>query len=840
MKRRAIFIAALLNAVSSPFFAGTFTATPHFPSLFLDNALSAAEYVVTDDANAELLEALPTLLSAESVSIVNSGSNAYLNNFISGSASERWDLSVSGSGSLSLGNFKGVAENTYVAYLGNISIDGMKLTLKAVSKGAESEQDGRIIISSAVVDNGGIFRFEGPFVWNDGAFTYGSGGGTIEAASNNYHLQGTRTIRTTAPTEGLATEEQSTGGQTTGTMDVVQSIWTGSINLNGRTQTFDIAENTELVFRSHLTNYGVFVKTGGGTLVFQGKNQAGVYQDGSLVQNKNNVASATNVISEGVLRLEGDALISGASKTLTQADGTTKLTEQWANLVPIVNNATLEFAGSTAQEIRNLSGTNASAIIYFTGSNKELTLFNDADTTYAGRIRGTNVSLTKKGTGEIQITGLEEKTSSNVTVFSSIKVEDGALVFAPAQDGKHIQIREIGIDGGTFALTRSGWQIQIVDSISFGEKGGTFSDNGKSGTNLYNYGKNLTISTTENGQDAYFDTEFNTNGQITRFDIAENSNLYSNKRLWNNGAIRKTGKGTLYLSGTNEFGNRVVKREGYSGNTSQEYLIDLQEGTVNISGNYVFGKDSGAASACALAPILLNTLSTDQAFTLQTKEGTDLKIENYVDVKGVGSHFIDVAGNSLLVEGLGGEGSLTKIGAGTLYLGGISANEISTRTTEFTTNAASYYYEKSYSSPLNSFLDTLTVSEGSFSPIDGDLVVNNLLFDGGTYLIDDFSDVVAVNESLSFSNNSKILLNLEPVSGNEQVEIFRFSSQTLADSMDWSQFVSTSSHVWYYGVDGASFFAYANANAIPEPSSWTLGIFGILGILGLQRRQKKS
>jgi autotransporter-associated beta strand protein len=120
-------------------------------------------------------------------------------------------------------------------------------------------------------------------------------------------------------------------------------------------------------------------------------------------------------------------------------------------------------------------------------------------------------------------------------------------------------------------------------------------------------------------------------------------------------ALVKTGSGTLTLSGTNT----------YTGTTT------ITGGTLSVGADANLGTAPGSATA---ASIILNgaTLSSSASFTLASNRGLSIG-----PASGSGNGTLDVATGTILtytgvIANNGGTGSLIKIGAGSLTLGGAS------------------------------------------------------------------------------------------------------------------------------------------------------------------------
>lgn len=769
---------------------------------FTTGTAAAADFTLTDSSNADFIAALPTLLATENVTINNTGTNTYSGYSIvtNTDTSTFFDLSVTGTGGLTIGNFN-TASGT--ARLGAVSTNSTNLTLQiAANMNASS-----LFINNASL---AVTTTTGRSFWNSGETVFGPDGGSLNLTVNyNFHLTGPRTTRTTAPTGTPAAP--------------IASAWTSFINMNGQCMTFDVAENTVLTQSGGMGNFGYYTKTGAGTLVLSGGISFGVYQDRSLIPGKSNVSTRSVTISEGTLKLTGSGTLSTGNKTLTDTDGTTQLTDQWRNLVPIINNATIELASTRTQEVRNLSGTNASALIKNTAGAMTLTLFNDTDTTYAGAIRGSSMTLNKQGDGSLTISGADLESGWS---FAAVNVTGGSLSLSPAtsRSGKGTSFSAITVNGGTLTLGSNLWQCPTFGPITFGVNGGTLTNS----SNLYNNNGAAKIVTTENGADSVFNSSWNTNTHMTEFAVAANSQLKVTGAIWNIGGMTKTGAGTLLLTSNSTFSNRII---GTGTQTAYaEKFVDLKEGTVVISTSQPFG--NGAQDV--LDTVKLNSQSASSSVTLRST-GANLTLANYFDVDGVGSNVIEVTGtNRLTIAHLGGTGTLTKTGSGTLFLGGIAQSTIDAINSDYNSNENSYYAinHQTYASPLNASLGTLRVEDGALSPTGGTpLTVTNLELAGGDYLIDSMDDLIIVKDSLTFSDESQILLNVAPTQPGQSVEIFRFESGTMP--ADLASYVSTPYSNWLFESAGGSFYAMANSSALPEPSAFLLGVLGILGVCGV-------
>lgn len=803
-----------------PAFRSAIASVLSAAAVFGANGVSAAEYTLTDSANADFISALPTFLTAESAVISNTGTNKYTEYSIlppGSSTAARYNLSVSGTGSLEISNFTSSAPATGF-YLGNVSTNGVNLTLSLTSGGNAD---------SLSVDGGAVLYIKGNNFWNSGDFIYGAGGGTMNMqAGGNFHLTGARTIRTTAPASPSAP---------------TVSAWASYLNMNGQNLTFNLAENTTLTQSGGMGNYGYYTKTGAGTLIFSAANGFGVYQDHTLIAGKNNVASRANTISEGTLRVTGNGLLSTTQRSITQADGVTVLENQWTNVVPIINNGTIELASAVAQDIRNLSGTNAASLITNTNNTASLTLYNDIDTTYAGAIRGNSLALTKSGTGNLAVTGSDVGTEWN---FRQITVTGGGkLSLAPVAtrnvtgNFKLTRLGTVSLDGSELELGSGLFQVSISGEIQFGANGGKLT----TPVNFHANGSSLRISTTVNGAASVLNCSLNVNVHTPEFFAAENSTLTVTGDLWNIGGIQKTGTGTLILSADSRYGNCIVKRNS-TDSVYSEFFTDLQNGTVQIGTNNPFGKVNNS-NAMAAGTVKLNTRDAADTVTLRTKAGTNLTLNNYFDADGIGANVLAVDGDSLTIAKIGGTGTLTKTGAGTLCLGGITQAEIDAATANYTTNPDSFYNGKTYISPLNASLQGLNVTEGAFSVTGtAGLTVGNAVFSGAStlYIIDSADDLLIVTDSLSFTDGAKIRNDLEAKPGAAPVELFRLAEGSTFDAAMLASLLVNPSENWLFQQTGTSLYAVVNSAALPEPGTWFLGVLGIFGLGFLRFRTRKS
>ncbi len=556
---------------------------------------------------------------------VNQSGDTSFNGNISGTG----NLAKSGSGTLALGasnSYTGgttltagtlrsgaagaFIDNTdYTVNGGNLDLNNFDLSMSSLSGSG-----GDITLGSAAltVDQSSNTSYAGSISGTGGFSKNGSGSLTL-SGSNTYSggtelVGGTLSISSDSNLGNSGDALTLNGGtlQTTATTNINRTT-----TLNSGGGTFNVDASTTLTHNGTLNGTGGLTKSGDGTLV---------------LADSSNSYSGTTTVTAG---------------TLQNALGFVDNTDY------IVNGGILDVNGHDLT-MSSLSGSGGSVTL----GSATLTVNQSGDTSFNGNIYGTG-SLTKSGSGTLTL-GAGNSYTAGTTVSGGTLQSGVAGAFADNTDytvnGGTLDLNNFDLSmsslsgsGGGITLGSAALTVDQSSNTSYaGSISGTggFSKNGSgtltlSGSNTYSGGTELVGGTLSISSDSNLGNSADTltlNGgtlQTTAsfatvrsttinsgngtFDISGSTTLTHSGSISGSGALDKTGSGTLALTGSNSYsGGTTVSAGTLLGNT------DSLLGNITNNANVVFG---------------------------QAADGT-------------------YAGD------MDGSGSLSKIGAGTLYLTG--------------------------------------------------------------------------------------------------------------------------------------------------------------------------
>ncbi len=563
---------------------------------------------------------------------------------------------IAGTGTLNLtglGTLVLTATNTYAG--GTILSQG---TLQIGSGGFIGTISGPILDDAALVfDHSDDLTFAG-LISGNGTITK-LGSGTLILTANN-------------TVTGLITLSSGTlqvgNGGTTGSIagDVLDS---GALVFN---------RSDDITYNGVISGNGTLTKLGAGTLTltndgtFTGLTtiSAGTLQIGNagttgsvagnildnaaLIFNRSNDIAYAGVISgTGTVTKLGDQTL-----TLTGANTYTGLTTISAGTLQIGNGGT---TGSIAGNI----------------ADNALLIFNRSDSlTYASVVSG-NGSMIKLGAGTLTLTGANTLTGGTTISAGTLQIGNGGTtgsITGPIEDDAALVFNHS--NNVTFAAAISG--DGTVTKIGAGTLILT-------ADNTYTGLTTISTGTLQIGNNT-------ATGSITG-DILDQTSLIFNRSddtaydgvISSNGTLTKLGAGTLTLTGDSTFtglttisaGTLQIGSAGVTGRVAGD-ILDNAALIFNRSNDITYaGAISGTGTVTKLGDQLL-TLTGNSTFTgLTTISAGTLQIGNGATTGSVAANIADNAAlifnrsDSLTYDGvISGNGTLTKLGAGTLILTG--------------------------------------------------------------------------------------------------------------------------------------------------------------------------
>lgn len=279
----------------------------------------------------------------------------------------------------------------------------------------------------------------------------------------------------------------------------------GSISrnvINNATYIVNVGSNLNYNYNGTLSGTGDFVKTGGGAQYFNGANtytgrtllsegtigtynlsalgnNSAVTVDGGLLQifsGNLNIGSLAG--SGGVVTIDsGQTLSTGADNTSTTYDGVISgsgnLTKQGSGNFILAGNNT--YTGTTTISSGTLQigngGTSGSLGTGNVVNNSSLIFNRSDDSSYAGIVSGTG-SLTKQGTGLLNLTGTHTYTGTTTVNGGTLSVNGSIANSTTTVNSNGIlggtgTVGDVFINGGTFAPGNSIGTINVSGNVDF-------------------------------------------------------------------------------------------------------------------------------------------------------------------------------------------------------------------------------------------------------------------------------------------------------------------------------------------------------------------------------------
>ena len=449
-------------------------------------------------------------------------------------------------------------------------------------------------------------------------------------------------------------------GQTTGGM-VLLADSTGSPSITGGTLAFGSSEavvktgpGTAATITSATTGTGGLTFTGSGSLSLAGPNT----NSGTTTLDGGTLNVAANNLGTGALTLIAGTLTAGTAMTVT---GTTTL-----------NNSIVTFAGSSAILFNGA--------VTLAGLNDTLTDNNTAPTVITGVVQDAPISparaLTLNGTKTLIVTGTNTYSAVTNVLSGTLNIQNS---FALG-----------GLQAGTVSATTAPVSAGTVVAA-----GATLQLQGASGTTGLSVNEQITL----NGGTLESLSGNNTIGNDILLGAPSAINVDTNT-LQVNGAISgaadltKNGGGTLVLAGTNTYTGQTNINAGIvqlttasANNTTNSPIITplgAVTGSVIVTSGATLQLNPLFAATFASKPLVLN--GTGMGLTTSTSllgTGAFQNIANFAstwtgaitlgtnDASNGTDDTLSSTTNTLTITGpISGSGGLTKVGAGTIALGG--------------------------------------------------------------------------------------------------------------------------------------------------------------------------
>jgi len=527
---------------------------------------------------------------------------------------------------------------------GTLTLTGSHAYAGATTVGAGTLQigdganDGSIAASSGIANNGAlVYNLAGNQVYSGaisgtGAFTKSGGGTLILTGSNS-------TTGAVSVTGGTLQIGNGSSGSVSGTTVSLGSGATLAVNL---------------------ANSGTL---GSAISIFGGALNAVGSGTNTLSGNINGYAYGTfNQSGAGTTILSGNNTFFGATNINA---GALQLNYQYAAYYSTVNVNTangLAF-GTTAATIGGLSGTSGFSLLTTSGTGVNLSVGNNnADTTYAGVIAGSNPAsgLTKVGIGTLTLTGSSTYIGATTISAGTLQIGNGTTDGSIAASS--------GISNGS-ALVCNVASNQSIGCVISGT--GTFTKSG-AGTLTFTAANTYSATTTINSGTLQFgDGTTGHDGSISNnSNIVNNGNLLYNLSGFEsyNGVISGPGSITKSGSGTLELNNGA---HTYSGATTiNGGVLQLLQPAATL------GSGSSAVTLANVSGALLNlnphnwgtaSISIGSLSGGGTSGGN---VDLHGDTLTVGSDNTSTTFSGAILSSSWGVGNLIKVGTGTLTLTG--------------------------------------------------------------------------------------------------------------------------------------------------------------------------
>jgi autotransporter-associated beta strand protein len=450
-----------------------------------------------------------------------------------------------------------------------------------------------------------------------------------------------------ATAEGLTLNGAGVGG-TSGALinSGAAATYAGAITLGSNSTISNIGSSGLLTLSGTLTKNGTVLTLKGGS---NGINVTGSIQGASansdlIIDGGITTLSAANTYNGPTFIIDGATLNANATNALPTANGRTAVSMDQSGT------GTSTLALGTSQSIASLTGASTSLVKLNANT---LTIGTGADSTFAGIISGSGGSLIKDGTNTLTLSGVN--TYTGVTTLSA-----GTLSVATIGNG--------GVAGNLGQATNAAANLVF--------NGGTLSYTGATAST----DRNFTINT----------------GDTATINVAANNLTMSGASTNTNGAITKTGTGTLTLTGTNL-------------NTG---ITTITAGTLQIG-------NGGTTGALGTGNIVDNS-----ALKFDLGVGDPLTLANAIS----GSGTLEQAGaDTITINTANTYSGTTTISAGTLQVGNanalgtgilINSATLAVGTTDLAIGTGSAYIQNA-----NSSLDLTANSSSSYGKITSTGVV---------------------------------------------------------------------------------------------------------------------
>ena len=609
-----------------------------------------------------------------SITVNSAADYTFVGSAIGGSGT----LTKDGAGTLSL---RGTAANTYS---GGTTIDGGTLSLgnnaseDALGSGTVTVNSGGSLqlwinpggsytISNAfTMDGGTVYSQDGQYNLT-GAMTLNAGGGTLGGTWDNKYLQVSGVISGS----GALTIEDFPSSQTGDVILSAANTYSGGTIVNGATLT--------LTDSGRIGGGGLTVNSGGTVSVANDDynslggaitvNQGGILSTDSTGNNAHNIAGITlnggtlsssgNTYNEGNWIFNGDVTVGGSA--LSTISGYAVGSKE---------------GGGTYNVSDSVAGSGTDLLV-------TANMVDAAGGSY----------LTKTGAGTMEITGANNYTGDTT-------VNGGALILTAPSAYYNYSSSQFNINNGSTLKVQNNLFFQN-DTFVFGSSGGGTLEIG-AGNNVFR-GDN-TFTTLGGSQNAITGTFLNSDGGGTRtFNIADGTDdvdLLVSAQITNTASIAKTGAGTMVLSGNNTYTGATTVDGGVlvldeSDNTYHGGAININNGATlrldNQTGTFLFQGDSfnfGASGGGTLEIVSghnhvwsSNNTVTTNGGTGNTMTGSNINTNSGGAAGTLTFNVADGTDASDLTVSttISNEGSIDKIGLGTLTFTG--ANSYSGTTT---------------------------------------------------------------------------------------------------------------------------------------------------------------
>ncbi|MBQ4143422.1 MAG: autotransporter-associated beta strand repeat-containing protein, partial [Thermoguttaceae bacterium] len=412
------------------------------------------------------------------------------------------------------------------------------------------------------------------------------------------------------------------------------------------------------------------------------------------------------------------------------------------------------------------------------------------DLTYQGKIDG-NIELIVNADGE----GKQTLNNNASTFTGNIVINGGTLVTTKSHTGTTSALGAISTEGGRTITVNAGAELSfgVNDTLGGCDSTNTYDDNRV--TLIINGGK---LSGT--GNNALYNATFQNGAE-----------LYSNdcRDVWRSFWF----KGTTNVSFAGD-GSAAEKPVNFNG---------VPEAIV-VPDNAVFNVDD----------ITKNTASDLIVNVTMGNKSSGLITTNSLTKTGAGTMELTSANSYDGGTAVSG-GTLKLTGAGTLGTGAVAVNDAGT-------------LEVAYEDPAKDLdISSLTLAEGgTFKLTSGTASIDEALTAeaGAQFIFElggtaDSSLLLSSGSTMDISENAVLeLLMLDGASGTYTLIEAEDGLGDYTDAAFWTDLLTTESdYFWDLSIVGNSLLATVDSNAVPEPATWALLIFGAFGVYWVRRKK---